>query len=76
MSEWNFLREFKLQKYQDKLFIKKSAMWIEAVFKAELSQLLLLLQWFNKACSEITNNNLFLIFWGQLKWLSGLKGKR
>ena len=51
-------------------------MWIEAVFKAELSQLLLLLQWFNKACSEITNNNLFLIFWGQLKWLSGLKGKR
>ena len=76
MSEWNFLGEFKLQKYQDKLFIKKSAMWIEAVFKAELSQLLLLLQWFNKACSEITNNNLFLIFWGQLKWLSGLKGKR
>ena len=57
MSEWNFLGEFKLQKYQDKLFIKKSAMWIEAVFKAELSQLLLLLQWFNKACSEITSNN-------------------
>ena len=57
MSEWNFLGEFKLQKYQDKLFIKESAMWIEAVFKAELSQLLLLLQWFNKACSEITNNN-------------------
>ena len=36
-SELNFLGEFKLQNYQDKLFIKWGTMRIAGVFKAELS---------------------------------------